>query len=93
MKVIQNTSCLLLMLLLFGCGSGSLTTTPQASSTRTYSVTGSDTAGGAYSGTLQYITDGQTTIDGRNVNQKRYIRTLTKIGASTENPYFEYNLL
>jgi len=59
----------------------------------TCNITGSDTAGGVYSGTGESIVDGPTVVDGRNVIQKRNIRSLAKMGewAYTSTQTFYYN--
>lgn len=80
-----------------GGGGGSTTTTPTPATatfstakfaslttgdTLGFNLSGTDTAGGVYSGTTQNIVDGPATVDGRSVTQKRVLLTLTKAGAN-----------
>jgi hypothetical protein len=97
MKIWKLLVSVIVMALLFGCGSGgggsetglsSNTTVYRTGGegslvtghTSTYSLTGSDTAGGTYTGSQHYVVDGPTTIDGRDVIQVRVTYTTTKTG-------------
>ena len=62
--------------------------TTQMPSNYSFNLAGSDTSGGRYTGSLQRILDGPTTVDGRNVTQIRTILIIN--GSSTQNTTY-YN--
>lgn len=56
-----------------------------ATSTTTFTLTGSDTSGGSWSGSIQMRGDGPTTFEGQSVTKVSQLVTLTLAGASTSS--------
>ena len=84
---------------MMGCGGGGGESTPTVANTNTYStakilpltasgtttftLTGSDTSGGSWSGSVQTRGDGSTVFEGQNVSKVSQIVTLSLAGSST----------
>ncbi len=73
---------------------GFLTGTAAAGSQMSFTLTGSDTSGNAYSGSFALASDGTTTFEGQSTTKSRVIITLTKTstGASATGTFTEYFL-
>lgn len=73
---------------------GFLTGTGAAGSQMSFTLTGSDTSGNAYSGSFTLASDGPTTFEGQSTTKSRVIITLTKTstGTSANDTITEYFL-
>lgn len=60
-----------------------LTQLLEIKSERTFTLTGSDTSGGSWTGSVQMRGDGPTVFEGQNVTKVSQVVTLTLAGAST----------
>jgi len=74
---------------------GFFTGTAATGSQMSFTITGSDTLGWAYSGSIAFVSDGITTFEGQTVTQVRIISTLTRTatGASSTGFVTEYFLV
>jgi hypothetical protein len=59
-----------------------------------FNISGSDSTGQAWTGSLSMVSDGPTTFEGNNVNKRRFLTTLTRTvdGSSASSITTEYYL-